>query len=191
MHHLRRGLAPLAAVHRGARQFVRQHGECSRDALRERGPVRAVEECRDRSRRSHSGGPGGGRRSRIRCKTISYHRTGHHLDHPADDRQAECMTSLRVLGVASEIYPIIKTGGLADVTGALPAALRAWGIETRTLVPGYPDVLKALPVAEVLVHLPRFFGGSARLLGGSHEDLDLMVLDAPHLFVRPGNPYVT
>jgi starch synthase len=101
------------------------------------------------------------------------------------------MTSLRVLGVASEIYPIVKTGGLADVAGALPAALRTWGIETRTLVPGYPDVLKALPVAEVLVHLPHFFGGSARLLGGSHGDLDLMVLDAPHLFVRPGNPYVT
>ena len=101
------------------------------------------------------------------------------------------MTSLRVLGVASELYPIVKTGGLADVTGALPAALRTYGIETRTLVPGYPDVLKALPVAEVLVNLPHFFGGPARLLGGSHGDLDLMVLDAPHLFARPGNPYVT
>ena len=46
------------------------------------------------------------------------------------------MTSLRVLAVASEIYPIIKTGGLADVVGALPAALKAHGVETRTLVPG-------------------------------------------------------
>jgi len=101
------------------------------------------------------------------------------------------MTSLRVLGVASEIYPIVKTGGLADVAGALPAALRTYDIETRTLVPGYPDVLKALPMAEVLVHLPDFFGGPARLLGGSHGDLDLLVLDAPHLFARPGNPYVT
>ena len=45
------------------------------------------------------------------------------------------MTSLRVLAVASEIYPIVKTGGLADVVGALPTALRAYGIETRTLVP--------------------------------------------------------
>ena len=101
------------------------------------------------------------------------------------------MTPLRILAVASEIYPIIKTGGLADVAGALPIALRAYGIETRTLVPGYPDVIKALAAAEVLLHWPHFCGGPIRLLGSSHEDLDLFVLDAPHLFARPGNPYVT
>src|ERR1700736_6349005 len=101
------------------------------------------------------------------------------------------MTSLRVLAVASEIYPIIKTGGLADVTGALPTALRAHGIETRTLVPGYPDVIRVLPAAEELLRWPEFYGEPIRLLGGSHEDLDLLVLDAPHLFARPGNPYVT
>ena len=100
------------------------------------------------------------------------------------------MTSLCVLSVASEIYPIIKTGGLADVVGSLPVALRSCGIETRTLVPGYPDVIKALPTAEVLLHWPHFYGGPICLLGGSHEDLDLLVLDAPHLFARPGNPYV-
>lgn len=100
------------------------------------------------------------------------------------------MTSLRVLAVASEIYPIIKTGGLADVVGALPIALRAYGIETRTLVPGYPDVIKALPTAEVLLDWPNFYDGPIRLLGGSHEDLDLIVFDAPQLFARPGNPYV-
>src|SRR5664279_1063756 len=100
------------------------------------------------------------------------------------------MTSLRVLAVASEIYPIIKTGGLADVVGALPIALRAYGIETRTLVPGYPDVIKALPTAEVLLHWSHFHGGPIRLLGGSLGDLDLLVLDAPHLFARSGNPYV-
>ena len=64
------------------------------------------------------------------------------------------MTPLRVLAVASEIYPIVKTGGLADVVGALPAALQADGIETRTLVPGYPDVIAALAAAEELLHLP-------------------------------------
>jgi starch synthase len=101
------------------------------------------------------------------------------------------MTLPRVLAVASEIYPIIKTGGLADVAGALPIALRAYGIETRTLVPGYPDVIKALHAAEVLLDWPNFYGGPIRLLGGSHQNLDLLVLDAPHLFARPGNPYVT
>ena len=100
------------------------------------------------------------------------------------------MTSLRVVAVASEIYPIIKTGGLADVVGALPIALRAHGIETRTLVPGYPDVITALPTPDVLLERPHFHGGPIRLLGGSHAGLDLLVLDAPHLFARPGNPYV-
>src|SRR5215471_7182069 len=100
------------------------------------------------------------------------------------------MTSIRVLAVASEIYPMIKTGGLADVVGALPAALKGYGIETRTLVPGYPDVMKALQAAQELIRLPHFFGGPTRLIGGSCDNLDLFVLDAPHLFARPGNPYV-
>ena len=125
------------------------------------------------------------------AKTVSNHRARHHADHAADDRQAGCMTPLRVLAVASEIYPIVKTGGLADVAGALPAALRTHGIETRTLVPGYPDVIKALPAADELLQMPHFFGGPVRLLGGSHGNLDLLVLDAPHLFARPGNPYVS
>jgi starch synthase len=100
------------------------------------------------------------------------------------------MTSVRVLSVASEIYPIIKTGGLADVVGALPIALKAEGIETRTLVPGYPAVMAALAMAEDVLRLPQFFGGEARLLGGSCGELDLFVLDAPHLFARAGNPYL-
>jgi starch synthase len=100
------------------------------------------------------------------------------------------MTPVRVLSVASEIYPIVKTGGLADVVGALPAALKAEGVETWTLVPGYPDVLKALGTAKEVWRSPKFFGGDARLLSGSHGELDLFVLDAPHLFARSGNPYL-
>lgn len=101
------------------------------------------------------------------------------------------MTSLRVLSVASEIYPIIKTGGLADVAGALPLALRAEGVEMRTLVPGYPAVMDAIGSAECLLEWPMFFGGTTRLLKAACVELDLLVLDAPHLFDRPGNPYVT
>ncbi|MHC6152070.1 glycogen synthase GlgA [Bradyrhizobium elkanii] len=100
------------------------------------------------------------------------------------------MTQLRVLAVASEVYPIVKTGGLADVVGALPAALQQHGVTTRTLVPGYPDVLKALASAETLLHWPEFYGGPIRVLGGAHDGLDLFALDAPHLYARPGNPYV-
>jgi starch synthase len=100
------------------------------------------------------------------------------------------MTPLRVLAVASEIYPLIKTGGLADVTGALPTALKAEGIETRTLVPGYPDVLKTLLQSDTVLELANFYGGTGRVLGGTVADLDLFILDAPHLFARPGNPYL-
>ncbi len=49
--------------------------------------------------------------------------------------------SMRILHVASEIYPLVKTGGLADVTGALPAALTACGAEVRVLLPGLPAIL--------------------------------------------------
>src|SRR6185437_14943287 len=101
------------------------------------------------------------------------------------------MKSIRVLSVASEIYPIIKTGGLADVAGALPIALAAEGIEVHTLVPGYPAVMAALGSAEQMLEWPLFFGGRTRLLKGSSGELDLFVLDAPHLFGRPGNPYLT
>jgi starch synthase len=101
------------------------------------------------------------------------------------------MTPVRVLSVASELYPIIKTGGLADVAGALPIALKAEGIETRTLVPGYPAVMDALAHAEELFEWPLFFGGMTRLFRGRCGDLELFVADAPHLFARPGNPYLS
>jgi starch synthase len=101
------------------------------------------------------------------------------------------MTAVRALSVASEVFPLIKTGGLADVAGALPPALVAEGIATRTLVPGYPAVLSALGRTDGVLALPSCYGGPARVLGGSVGDLDLFVLDAPHLFARPGNPYVT
>ncbi|CUU16216.1 Glycogen synthase ADPglucose transglucosylase EC 24121 CDS [Bradyrhizobium sp.] len=101
------------------------------------------------------------------------------------------MTPVRVLAVASEVYPIVKTGGLADVAGALPLALKAHGVEMRTLMPGYPDVMRMLGGAGEIRRWPDYFGGPGRLLAGSHDGLDLFVLDVPHLYARPGNPYVT
>jgi starch synthase len=99
------------------------------------------------------------------------------------------VSQIDVLSVASEIYPLVKTGGLGDVIAALPAALAAEGVRVRTLVPGYPAVLAALRVAEEAHAYAGFFGGSARLLAGTAAGLDLFVLDAPHLYSRDGNPY--
>ena len=100
------------------------------------------------------------------------------------------MKSLRVLSIASEIYPLIKIGELADVTGALPIALKSEGIEVRTVVPGYPSVMNSLGVVEGVVHLPNFFGAEARHIRATSCELGLFVLDAPHLFSRAGNPYL-
>ena len=55
---------------------------------------------------------------------------------------------LKILAAASEIFPLVKTGGLADVVGALPVALRPHGVAVKTLVPGYPAILAALPKGE-------------------------------------------
>ncbi len=98
--------------------------------------------------------------------------------------------SLSVLSVASEVYPLIKTGGLADVVGALPAALRPHGVEVQTLVPGYPRVLGALTERRELYAFDDFFGGAARLVLGIGEGMAILALDAPHLYDRPGNPYL-
>ena len=97
---------------------------------------------------------------------------------------------MRVLSVASECAPLVKTGGLADVAGALPAALRGQGVEMRTLLPGYPAVTDALTAPRTIHRFDDLFGGPATLLAGQAAELDLLVIDAPHLFARPGNPYL-
>jgi len=99
------------------------------------------------------------------------------------------VSPLQVLAVASEVYPLVKTGGLADVTGALPKALNALGVKVRTLTPGYPEALAKLETARTVRVLPAFFGGDAKLIAGTAGGLDLLVLDAPHLYGRPGGPY--
>jgi starch synthase len=173
---------------------------------------------------------------------------------------------IRVLAVASEIFPLVKTGGLADVTGALALALRQLGegagqpvvagggpaaqpvmageglpstpfsgsatqgvtgrpepvlgrlddpargpamtlrggkapdilsprprsaaVNVTTLIPGYPVVLDALKDAVPVHRFADLFGGPATLLRGAAALLDLLVIDAPHLYARAGNPYL-
>ncbi len=99
------------------------------------------------------------------------------------------MSAIKALAVASEIYPLIKTGGLADVVGALPAALAQEGVAVRTLVPGYPSVMKALEAPETVMEIGDSFGGPARVVAGKAAGMEILALDAQHLFNRPGNPY--
>lgn len=95
-----------------------------------------------------------------------------------------------VLSVTSEIYPLVKTGGLADVAGALPRALAAHDIAMRSLVPGYPQVMAALGKGRVVARFDDLFGDAAQLIAARVEGLDLIVIDAPHLYDRAGGIYV-
>ena len=63
---------------------------------------------------------------------------------------------MRVLFVASECYPLIKTGGLADVAGALPLALARLDCDVRVLMPAYPGVFGHLRGVEEVAVYPMF-----------------------------------
>ncbi|HRX35869.1 MAG TPA: glycogen synthase GlgA [Aestuariivirga sp.] len=97
---------------------------------------------------------------------------------------------MKVLSATSEIYPLVKTGGLADVTGALPAALGTQRIGVRTIVPGYPAVMAHLEGGSVIHRYDDLFGGEVRLIAGVAKGIDIIAVDADHLFNRPGNPYL-
>ncbi len=97
---------------------------------------------------------------------------------------------MRVLFVASEMHPLVKTGGLADVTGALPLALAPLGIEVRTLLPAYPRVLERLQDKKPDATIKALFGGTARLVSGrTAAGAHVLALDAPHLYAREGSAY--
>jgi len=96
---------------------------------------------------------------------------------------------MNVLAVTPEIYPLIKTGGLADVAGALPVALAGKGVAVRTLIPGYPAVIASLRKKKPTFSYDGLHGGKASVRVAELAGLDLFVLDAPHLFDRPGGPY--
>ncbi|MBY5409439.1 glycogen synthase GlgA [Rhizobium leguminosarum] len=97
---------------------------------------------------------------------------------------------MKVLSVSSEVFPLIKTGGLADVSGALPITLKAFGVETKTLLPGYPAVMKVIRDPVVRLEFPDLLGERATVLEVEHEGLDLLILDAPAYYDRPGGPYL-
>ena len=103
---------------------------------------------------------------------------------------------MRVLQVSAEIFPLLKTGGLADIAGALPQALAGAGCEVRAVLPGFPAIRQALrdsvlvgqfrtPWGEAVgVHLGHLAG-----VPGGDGPLSAYVLEAPALYDRPGNPY--
>ncbi|PJG86378.1 glycogen synthase GlgA [Conservatibacter flavescens] len=95
---------------------------------------------------------------------------------------------MKVLHVCSEMYPLIKTGGLADVMGALPFAQNEIGMDARVLIPGYPAILEGIPET-VIVNAFNTSAGFVTLRFGYYNGLGVYIIDAPHLYYRHGNPY--
>ena len=95
----------------------------------------------------------------------------------------------RVLSVASECVPLIKTGGLADVVGALPGALAPLGWDMRVLLPAYRALRPMTENWPEVFAVADLFGGPGRVLHGEVAGLAILLLDAPHLYDRDGGPY--
>ena len=95
----------------------------------------------------------------------------------------------KALFAVSECAPLVKTGGLADVAGALPGALADHGVTVRVLLPGYRTVMGQIGKAATVADYTDLFGGPAKLLACTIAGLDLLILDAPHLYDRDGAIY--
>ncbi|WP_287604808.1 glycogen synthase GlgA [Thiothrix sp.] len=102
---------------------------------------------------------------------------------------------MKLLFVASEVFPLVKTGGLGDVAYSLPCALQAQGVDVRLLLPAYRDVLRKLGTIRILGWLDVQGANrqhSVRVVEAEHPDFPfpLWLVDCPALFDRPGNPYL-
>jgi len=103
--------------------------------------------------------------------------------------------ALRVLHVGAEIFPLLKTGGLADVLGALPPALLRAGVDARVLLPALAPLRAAMRDASVVATLDLPWGGEpAELLRGrldvpSLAGLEAYLLRHDGLYARSGTPY--
>ena len=99
---------------------------------------------------------------------------------------------MRVLHVAAEVFPLVKTGGLADVLAALPVAQAELGANVRLLLPGLPPVMDGVQGARCVIDIGACFGALrvrlllARMPG---TKMPVYVLDAPYLYKRGGSPY--
>jgi len=96
---------------------------------------------------------------------------------------------MKILSVASEAVPLVKTGGLADVVGALPAALAEKGVDMRVMIPAYPGVLERLENPVEIWADWNIYGSTSRVMKGTLDGVTILAFDAPHLYHRDGGIY--
>ena len=107
---------------------------------------------------------------------------------------------MKILFATSEAHPLIKTGGLADVSGSLPNALAELKHQVRLVLPAYKDVMtklerkdyKKIATTQVQGCGKVFTATVLQVKKGAVKDIDVPVwlIDIPDLFDRPGNPYL-
>lgn len=102
------------------------------------------------------------------------------------------VAKMRVLHVASEVFPLVKTGGLADVSAALPAALGKLDVDTRLILPGYRQAIERAAHPREVAQLSGLLGcGDVRLLSARlpNSGVRTWLVDCPALYSRPGGIY--
>jgi len=99
---------------------------------------------------------------------------------------------MNILFASAEAHPLIKTGGLADVAGSLPRAIRHLHHDIRIVIPAYQSVLKQAEKFTLVAHLElESVKQPVRILCGRlpGSNVTVYLVDSPEHFDRPGNPY--
>jgi starch synthase len=104
-------------------------------------------------------------------------------------------TSMKVLHVAAECFPLVKTGGLADVVGSLPRAQRRIGIDARVALPGYRGLSRRLEFTRTVASFDlqgfqlSVTEGMLNSVEGAEQRLPVYLFECPELYDRAGDPY--
>ncbi len=102
------------------------------------------------------------------------------------------MSIQKILFVTSEAHPLIKTGGLADVSGSLPPALKTLRRDIRIIMPAYKAAKNSMGryTRKTEITVPGF-PDAITLLEGYLPGTRIIVwlVDSPHHFDREGGPY--
>ena len=197
---------PLAGLHRRARPLLRRPRRGGDPARRRHRPPRPAPARGRRPRRPHPRGPRGRRGRRPRRQALPPHRVRHLPHHPADDRRPEVMRPERSaaparpgpMTEAPDAHPLRRLRGLParqdrrprrrrrrPAAGAGPPRHR--GAHAPARLPRRDGASSARP--GVLHDYPALLGVPARLIAASVDGLELIVIDSPPLYDRPGGPY--
>lgn len=96
-----------------------------------------------------------------------------------------------ILYISSEAFPLVKTGGLGDVAGSLPTALKNKAQNIRLVLPAYPEALSKLSKLKVRAEA-RYYNLDVKILEAKlpGTNVTTWLVDCPALFDRPGGPYL-